>query len=68
LPAGGGGLAAGVDPDAEGAGGGNGPELTTPDGVSTGNALVGAGDAAGDAVTGASAGGFGCEEQLTSAV
>ena len=56
----------------DGAGGGNGPELTTPLGVSTGVALaVGRVGALGRGevvlVPAAPAGALGCEEQLTSA-
>ena len=72
LPFGAAGGVAGVAED-DGAGGGSGPELTTPVGVSTGIGAgpalalaAGAGDALGAAV-GASAAGVGCAEQLANA-
>ena len=68
---------AAVGADEDGTGGGSGPELTTPDGVSTGTAPVvalalgreGTAEVAW-AVTGVGASGlgFGGEEQLTSAL
>lgn len=66
-------LPAGAELDATGAGVdelGGGPELTTPDGVSTGKGLVVAVAGAVGACegAGASAGGLGCDEQLSSTV
>ncbi len=60
---------AGAGADDEAAGGGNGPELTTPVGVSTGDALaLGAGGVLAVPVGArAPAAGVGCAEQLTSA-
>ncbi len=62
--------AAGVGADDEGAGGGSGPELTTPVGVSTGIALALGVGAVFSVALGARApaAGTGCAEQSTSAV